>query len=284
MRDRRTITNNHIIMAGLFFLLLMVGCKSSQKVATVERGETKAHADFFDSMQEQAFRFHTLSARMQIELTMQGKEMSSRVDLKMVKDSAFHLSIQPLLNIELFRIELNRDSIRIIDRMNKRYVAESYANLKGQIPVTFNFYNLQSLFINHIFLPGEQQIDPSRYNRFRLNQEGRMAEANVKDPMGLLYTFKVDGEEKLLSTHITNASETYAVQWDYSNFRINEGQPFPMLMHVGLWGDGISKGDIKMHFNRIQTNIPVQVGISIPGSSYKRITFAEILKAFSSSR
>lgn len=271
-------------MAGLFFLLLMVGCKSSQKVATVERGETKAHADFFDSMQEQAFRFHTLSARMQIELTMQGKEMSSRVDLKMVKDSAFHLSIQPLLNIELFRIELNRDSIRIIDRMNKRYVAESYANLKGQIPVTFNFYNLQSLFINHIFLPGEQQIDPSRYNRFRLNQEGRMAEANVKDPMGLLYTFKVDGEEKLLSTHITNASETYAVQWDYSNFRINEGQPFPMLMHVGLWGDGISKGDIKMQFNRIQTNIPVQVGISIPGSSYKRITFAEILKAFSSSR
>lgn len=80
--------------------------------------------------------------------------MSSRVDMKMVKDSAFQLSVQPFLGIEIFRIELSRDTIKVVDRMNKRYMIENYSNLQGQTPIEFNFYNLQALFTNHLFIPG----------------------------------------------------------------------------------------------------------------------------------
>ena len=59
--------------------------------------------------------------------------------LKMVKDSAFQLSVQPFLGIEVFRAEISVDSVKVIDRMNKRYVADNYANLKGQTPIEFNF-------------------------------------------------------------------------------------------------------------------------------------------------
>ena len=79
--------------------------------------------------------------------------------------------------------------------MNKRYVAERYADLKGQTPIEFNFYNLQALFTNHIFLPGKQYIEPKQFKRFKLNQEGSTAEIKIKDSIGLLYTFFADGEE-----------------------------------------------------------------------------------------
>ena len=167
--------------------------------------------------------------------------------------------------------------------MNKRYVAERYADLKGQTPIEFNFYNLQALFTNHIFLPGKQEIAPKQYKRFKLNQEGSTAEIKVKDTMGLLYSFFADGEEKLLSTYITDPSEQYALQWDYSDFRVAEGQPFPMLMDVQVLANGSSQGGIAFRFSRIQTNVPVNLDFSIP-AKYKRITFAQIIKSISNSQ
>ena len=267
----------------LLIILFLSGCKTSKKVGTVASGSAKAHDEFFEAMEEHSFQFNTMTARLNAELKTAKNNMSSRVDLKMVRDSAFQLSVQPFLGIEVFRAEFTVDSIKVVDRMNKRYVAERYADLKGQTPIEFNFYNLQALFTNHIFLPGKQEIDPKQYKRFKLNQEGSTAEIKVKDTMGLLYTFFADGEEKLLSTYITDPSEQYALQWDYSDFRVAEGQPFPMLMDVQVLANGSSQGGIAFRFSRIQTNIPVNLDFSIP-AKYKRITFAQIIKSISNSQ
>ena len=267
----------------LLIILFLSGCKTSKKVGTVASGSAKAHDEFFEAMEEHSFQFNTMTARLNAELKTAKNNMSSRVDLKMVRDSAFQLSVQPFLGIEIFRAEFTVDSIKVVDRMNKRYVAERYADLKGQTPIEFNFYNLQALFTNHIFLPGKQEIAPKQYKRFKLNQEGSTAEIKVKDTMGLLYTFFADGEEKLLSTYITDPSEQYALQWDYSDFRVAEGQPFPMLMDVQVLANGSSQGGIAFRFSRIQTNVPVNLDFSIP-AKYKRITFAQIIKSISNSQ
>jgi len=273
-----------ILFVGLTLFLFLAGCKSSKKtIGTVELGTAKAHSEFFDEMQKKAFQFNTLSSRLHVDVKIPGQEISSRVDLKMVKDSAFQLSVQPFLGVEVFRIELTLDSIKIVDRMNRRYVAENYANLKGQTPVEFNFYNLQALFINQIFLPGQQNISSRQYKRFQLKQEGSMAEIRAKDSMGLLYTFMADGEEKLLSTFVTDAANRYALQWVYADFRLTGDQPFPMLMDVQVLTEGISKGGLIINWGRIQTDIPLNMSFSIP-SRYKRITFAQILKSISSNK
>lgn len=269
--------------AVCLFILLLSGCKSSQKVGTVDVGGIKSQKAFLELMQEQAFQFTTLSARLNVDLRTNDKEMSSRIDLKMVKDSAFQLSVQPFLGIEIFRLELTPDSIKVLDRMNKRYVAENYEDLRGQTPIEFNFYNLQALFINHLFLPGHEAISPKAYNRFKLKQEGALAEIKVKDTKGLLYRFVADGEGKLLSTDVTDPSDRYALQWAYNDFRLAEGRPFPMLMDVEVFKDGRSAGGVDIHFSRIQTNVPFNIDFSIP-SKYKRITFAKVLKSISSSK
>lgn len=272
-----------LLPALLIFLAIFSGCKSSKKIGTIVSGGAKAHNEFFELMEERAFQFNTLTARLNAELKMPKNNMSSRVDLKMVRDSAFQLSVQPFLGIEVFRAEFTVDSIKVIDRMNKRYVAERYADLKGQTPIEFNFYNLQALFTNRIFLPGYQEIEPKQFKRFKLNQDRDKAEIKVKDALGLLYTFFADGEEKLLSTYITDPSEQYALQWDYSDFRVTDRQPFPQLMDVNVLANGSSQGGIAFRFSRIQTNVPVNLDFSIP-AKYKRITFAQIIKSISNSQ
>ena len=119
----------------LLIILFLSGCKTSKKVGTVASGSAKAHNEFFESMEEHSFQFNTMTARLNAELKTAKNNMSSRVDLKMVRDSAFQLSVQPFLGIEVFRAEFTVDSIKVVDRMNKRYVAERYADLKGQTPI-----------------------------------------------------------------------------------------------------------------------------------------------------
>ena len=278
---KRFVTN--LFYAAFMFVLLLNGCKSVKKIGTIEAGEAKAHQDFFDSMKEQAFHYTTLSARLSAEIITPQKELSSRVDLKMVKDSAFQLSIVPILGIEVFRIEFSRDSVKVLDRLNKHYVAEGYDGMKGQLPVEFNFYNLQALFTNRVFLPGEQEISPEKYNRFKLIQDGPKAVAKTRDIMNLLYTFMADGEEKLLSLHVTDKNEQYNLYWDYKDFRLVEKQVFPMLMDVRVVANNKQTGKLVLSFGRIEPNVPVKLDFSIP-AKYKRITFAQIIKGLSDSK
>jgi hypothetical protein len=267
---------------ALMLFLAFSACKSSKPViAAVEMGDAKETTAFFNAMRDQAFRFRTLSARTTMEIHTSANEVSSRVDIKMVKDSAFQLSAQPLPGFEVFRMEFSTDSLKVIDRMNKLFVLESYAGLKGQLPLDFNFYNLQALFTNRLFVPGEQDITPRQYSRFKLKQDGIAAEAQIKDAL-LLYTFTADGEEKLLSTRISDPSGRYALQCSYMDFRLTEGQPFPAQMDMQLFVDDAQAGSMKMHFSRIQRDIPVILDFPIP-DKYKRITFAEMIKRIAGS-
>ena len=210
------------LLCGGLLLSMLTGCKSSKKVGTVESASVKAHNEFFQSVEDQSFQFRTLTARLNVDLDIPGKQMSSRVDMKMVKDSAFQLSVQPFLGIEIFRIELSRDTIKVVDRMNKRYMIENYSK-------------------------------------------------------GLFYTFKADGEEKLLSTYVADPSDRYALQWLYEDFRLVDRQPFPMLMDVQVLKNGNPEGGVKIHYSRIQLDEPLKLDFSVP-SKYKRITFAQVLK------
>lgn len=271
---------------GLLFmaLSLLSGCKSAKKVGEVtESTEIKTQKEFFTDIQKHAFLYQTLTARWNVNLDLPGNNLSSRVDLKMVKDSAFQLSVQPFLGIEIFRVEISLDSVKVLDRMNKRYVAENYANLKSQTPVEFNFYNLQALFTNQLFFPGQQEILPKQYNQFKLKQEGGKAELQVKDMMGLLYTFCVNSDSKVYSTSLSEPSGHYGLQWDYADFRQVKEQFFPMKMDIKWIKERVSQGKITIAFSRVETDVPVKMDFSIP-SGYKRITLAQILKSLSNKK
>ena len=114
------------LLCGGLLLSMLTGCKSSKKVGTVESASVKAHNEFFQSVEDQSFQFRTLTARLNVDLDIPGKQMSSRVDMKMVKDSAFQLSVQPFLGIEIFRIELSQFARTDSDRVQLLQFAGSF--------------------------------------------------------------------------------------------------------------------------------------------------------------
>ena len=269
-----------LFFSGMVMLFLMSGCRSVKTIGVVDTFRVKPHNDFFEAVEKRSLQFNTMSARISADIETKEKSFRSRIDLKLVKGRVLQLSVIPTLGIEAARIEFREDGVRVLDRINKLYADGSYAEIKGVLPVSFNFHNLQALFVNHIFFPGETNIHPDIYNEFDITNENARTKATAKDLMELIYTFIVDGEEKLLTTHVTDKDEEHELLWNYSDFIKVGGQIFPKTMDITIVTDKENAGKALLSFQDVKLNVSITTSFSV-SSRYKHITLRQMMEILS---
>ena len=271
------ISNQRIAWFCLISAFLLVGCKSSISTTTSTTAIMKTEEAFFSSMLDRSFRFNTLSTRMNLDFSSSQQEFSSRVQLKMICDDRIQFSIQPFLGFELFRIELSNDSIKVIDKMNKRYMADNYQQLRNEMDIEISFKNVQALLTNQLFIPGESRISNQHYRQFRITKKNnQQAEFLLKGKRGTLYSFLADGDELLLSTKIENEPQKQQLIWEYSQFQPVDNQPFPMKMTGRFSSDDELQGTATLTFSTPVINNPLTMDFNIP-SGYNRVTLEQMI-------
>jgi hypothetical protein len=262
---------------SLLLCCLLAACKSATVTAPSEAGVLKTEERLFTALLDHSFRFETLSARLKFEFHSPEKEMNAKAQLKMIYNERIQLSLQPFLGIELFRLELTVDSLKILDRMNKRYLTESYENIKGKAAVDFNFHSLQALFANHLFLPGESSLSPQHFRRFRTTREEHALRLQIKDRAGMLYSFTTGENDRLRTTSIRDKSGRHTLTWDYRDFRDVGDQPFPFRMEAALTSGDREQGAVTFSFSPPDVNSPLRTDFNIP-PGYRRVSFSQIIK------
>lgn len=272
--------NNDIwkVVCAVCLVCILAACKSSKETTTSGLAIMKTEEAFFSSMLDHTLHFQTFSARIKLDYLGIDKELSARMQLKMIRNDRLQLSIQPFLGIEMFRVEISTDSIKMIDRINKRYIADRYDNLKDELNVDFNYHTLQALFTNQLFVPGEDRISTLHFRRFRMTQNDAQATLKLKDRNGLNYVFTADGEEKLLSTVIENKRENQLLTWDYQQFQNTNAQRFPMKMTARITVGEKTRGTATLTFSSLEINQPLKTDFNIP-SGYKKVTLEQLIKS-----
>ena len=274
---------NRLLAACLFAACLFAGCKSSVVTTTSGAAITKTDESFFASILDHSFSFNTFSARMNLDFTGLQQEFSSRIQVKMIRDDRIQLSIQPLL-FEMFRIELSNDSIKILDRMNKRYVTDNYHQLKNEFDIDVNFQNLQALLTNRIFIPGESDVSTKQYRQFRITKKSaHQAEFQLKGKNGTFYTFVADGDERLLSTRIENDPQKQKLTWEYANFQTINNQLFPTKMTAHLMSGNQVQGTAILTFTSPEINRPLSIDFTVP-SGYSRVRLEQLIQSLRSTQ
>ncbi len=114
-------------------------CKSKKAIVAAAPVEEKVDVDLFTDILNNQFTFKTFSSKLNLNLSSGTKSLSSKASLKIVKDKAIQLSVQPLFGVEMLRVYADRDSLVLLDRMNKRYVNESLEDVQNIYPVGFDY-------------------------------------------------------------------------------------------------------------------------------------------------
>lgn len=253
-------------------------CKSKRQMIAAAPVEEKVDVDLFTDILDNQFNFKTFSSKLNLNLSSGTKSLSSKASLRIVKDKAIQLSIQPLFGVEMLRVYADRDSLVLLDRMNKRYVKESIEDVKRVYPVGFDYKTLQSLLTNQVFVSGQTDVIYSDYKKFStgLVSDMHYLLKSVDKESGIEYSFTIDGNDRIALTCLTEPKDNYSMNWKYDDFVMEARKAFPRKMDVAL-ASTKRRVNVGLEFSGITLDGDFDLQVSIPGS-YTRAAISDIVK------
>lgn len=265
-------------------LLLIVGiysCKPKERIIQAQAAlEDKTESELFEDIMHKGLEFNTFSSKLNMTFSTGIKTISSKGNLRIINNEAIMLSVQPLFGIEMFRLYVEPDYLIILDRMNKRYVKESFQELKEKNPIGFNFYSLQSLFTNCLFIPEQNDISLQDYTKFKYSASMDNYHLSARDKKSKIdYSFSVNGNDQITLTQLYLPKKGYSLQWNYDQFSLMRNLFFPHEMKISASTQKL-KLDTSFSLSDINLNQPLTLETSIPGS-YTKAEISEVLQMFS---
>ena len=283
--NRATTNLRALALSSVLLAMTLAGCRTTRSAATKADkavAESLSEAEYIQQVGRLSTPdYRTLTATMYVELNPDTKnEMSSRARLKIIRGRCLQISITPLAGIELFRLEVSRDSVKIIDRMGRRYAAEPIDEIKKQIPAyakadfpyDFHYEHLEALLTDRLFTPDGEAFRMDRFQQQRLLLGARRFRA--KDTERMTYDFTTDSRARLIATEII--FPFLELKWNYSRFQTVGGRPFPLYMEAEV--EGVNK--LRIRFDKVETDVPVEMFFPIP-DNYKRITLKQLWRMIS---
>ena len=161
--------------------------------------------------------------------------------------------------------------------MNKRYVQETYDDLKKEYPIGFNFYTLQSLFTNALFIPEQSNVLIDDYRKFRYVQSSDNYLLSGRDRISDIdYSFFVNGNDQITLTQMYMPAKKYSMEWSYDEFSLVEKLFFPLEMKVSASSEKINL-NTSISLSSINFDESLTLDSSIP-SSYTKVELKEVIK------
>lgn len=273
-----TLRNIGIITSVILSILLTTSCGSKKTVVTGGKLEKKSSAKIVNDALASELQYKTITTKGSIEFRIGGSAKKSSTVFKIVKDSIIQASVRPVLGMEAFRINFTPDSIVIIDRMKKVYISEKIKDSKLMADFDFNYYNLQALFTNQLFVPGKRQVSKADYERYNITATEDVYMLQTKDKGDLLYNFAIDASNRIASTLIYNEKKKVTLQWSYTEFIKDNNIIYPTIMNAQI---DIAKRrlDVGISYNKLDIDKNFDVDTSIP-AKYEKVDFSELLESY----
>lgn len=267
----------------LCLIVSFASCRTSKNI--VSNGSSVLHKtkdQLFSDILDADLQYKTISGKVSLEMVKGENPSGIKVNshLKIIKDEALQLSIRaPFINTEVFRITLTKDSVFIIDRMNKLYAAENFENLRKEKDIPFNYNNLQSLFTESLFFPGKNVVKKRDVNGYDVRLNNNRHEVKIKDRFGLQYTFQIDSNDKVTQTDIRSVkNDNYSSLWLYDDFIKDNDKLYPTKMKFNI---KIKKrrGGLIMTYPKLDFDKQLEIDRSLP-NKYQKVSFISIFQNY----
>ncbi|MDR1698247.1 MAG: DUF4292 domain-containing protein [Prevotellaceae bacterium] len=262
----------NIALTLLLLLLFLAGCAGSSGFSLGELAKTTTVNGTCEQILKHQPEFQTMNAsRISLGVRFGKESHNVRGSLKMYRDSVIQVSIQPLPGVELFRAQLTPGGIVLLDRLNSEFLQTDYDFIRTRFGVEADFYTLQSLLSNQLFLAGRQYLYSSDFEYFRLNPfpDGYMLEAKSGD-FKFDHEFTANRSFRIEQATLTDRQNPYFIKFEFQGFEEYENVIFPSKINVVLF-NGQTSNFMNITLNSVDFNKPVNVSFAIP-KKYKEIS------------
>jgi hypothetical protein len=139
-----------ILGLGIILALFLVRCGSTKKVKREPIRELGAEY-LIQKLEANEIHYKTLSAKFKADYIVDDKKTSLSGQVRILKDSIIWISLTPAMGIEVARLYLTNDSVKLINRLEKTYLETDYSYLNTFLNNTIDFDMLQALLTGNDF-------------------------------------------------------------------------------------------------------------------------------------
>ena len=268
------------IIAAVFLFALLYACGGAKKLAIEPALEGNNAEVILAEMEKSELDFETFSAKAAVTITQDKKITSFKTNLRIKADSAIWISITPLFGIEMARVLITEDTVKVIDRMDKKYFVGDFEYINKKFNLDMEFSTLQALLIgNMINFEVDDDLRVSRdKNLYYLgNLKKRKAKKVEENPQKIIrksneqLSFWIDPTiYKLTEVILTDLSADRFVQGKYLDYKQYNSQWIPEQLNYSIQSE--TPSSINISYSRIELDQEMNFPFNIP-SKYEKVHY-----------
>ncbi len=139
-----------VIYLLLIILTFLASCKSTKQTSTSIKKHTEVDS-VYNLMHKNQVKADWLIGKFKGVYQMPEKQQVFNGQIRMKKDSIIWVSIYAIMNIEVFRLIIQPDSFKFINKLEKTYISESEESLVDYFGINVDFNMLQALILGNDF-------------------------------------------------------------------------------------------------------------------------------------
>lgn len=218
--------------------------------------------EIWQGIERNRIDFNTFSAKVKVEFTgADGKKPDITAFIRIRKDSAIWVNATAILGIEVFRLLVTPDSVKLLNKLDKVVQLRSVSYLQELAKIPFTFKELQALLIgNPVFLD-------SNIVSYR-KDEKTISLLSSSEIFKHLLTVSND-DYRLLHSKLDDADalRNRTCNISYGDYVNKNGLLFPTSRSITVVEK--TKVDIGLQFKQVDFNLDLTFPFNIP-RNYKR--------------
>ena len=277
-------------VAALALPLFLSSCGSKKKAVVEEvkplTAEQIQNRDFIEMVKDNALEKKFITSKVKFSVETGAQKLTLTGNLKMKRDDVIRLQLMAFGFVEAGRIELTKDYVLIMDRINKQYLKASYVQVDFLRNNGLNFKSMQALFWNELTEPSRYNItkgvvDTTKVYSMLENGDDMVISLNEGKMEYSWLAEKTNGLIKMANMMYKDKfSGTSQLNWDYQEFTPVGNKQFPKKSVITL---STPEKEVKlgMTLNYIdhQSDWETRTEVS---NKYREVTVDEILRRFMS--
>ncbi len=240
--------------------------------------------DFMRKVYDNEVYTRSISSKIKFTINTGRKDLSVSGSLRMKKDEVIRIQLTPFGLMEVGRLEFAKDYVLLMDRINKEYVKASYADVDFLQKNGLDFYALQALFWNQLFVPGEQKITDSSLKKFSVTFNDAVANTIVSLKRGSMeYQWSADKTSgRLRSVDVTYNSKSSGkttVTCNYGSFKPVGRKHFPTDITLLMKSDAVKSSkpmSVNISLDGIDTDGDWDTYTSVSGK-YRQVSVQDVM-------
>lgn len=233
------------IKMALLILVLLAGCKAWKKSPKKpEDIEKEKVLTVLKSAEQANLKYRYLEAKISGKYQGRERSLNFKANLRMQKDSVIWISASPGIGFEIARLMITKDSIKMLNRLDKTYIAEKYEAIKELLGANIPFSMLQNLLTGNV--PAFNAIyhwnaDTLNNMQYVYEKKTEFSDKKYKKPFTQAYWLK-PSNYKLTKVQLEQLKPQYRkIVFEYSDFQVAVDKVYPISV----------KGEIKAGANML---------------------------------